>query len=184
MGATLEAILEEFRFWIPVVVSIGALLVAVLGWLSSRRSADAAVVSASASKKSADQAERSADVAVSSYKLQLQPYVIALAATKRVPVPHTSQFRDVNAVYLENRGTGVACEITAKLSIGPADGGPEKPSDYEVAVLRPGDRQEIGPVQATDRLEVWGRVSFYNAEREPTVLECSRGEKTWREVKE
>jgi len=176
--------LEELRFWIPVVVSVGALVVAVLGWLSSRRSADAAVVSAGASKKSADQAERSADVAVRSYKLQLRPHVIAHAQTRRVRLLHSSDQREEIAVYLENRGTGPAYEITAKLKVGRAGSGTETPCDCEVAPLRPGDREEIHCDKSGGRLEVWGSIRFYNAEEEPIVLECSRGENTWREVKE
>ena len=179
-----EATLGELRFWIPVVVSVGALVVAVLGWLNSRQSADAAVLSASASKKSADQSERSADVAVSSYKLQLRPHVMPVAAPRWVPIPQSSGLREEIAVCLENRGTGPAYQITAKLKLGRAGKRNETTCDREVAALRPGDREEIhcDKSGAPGRLEVWGTVSFYNAEREPTVLQCSRGEKPWREV--
>ena len=175
--------MEELRFWIPVVVSIGALVAAVLGWLSSRRSADAAVRSAGASETSADQAKRSADVAVSSYKLQLQPYVVAVVATKEGLRSIRPYRQIVNTVYVENRGTGVAYEVTAKLKIGLAGDAAETPHDHEVPALRPGDREEIDPVPSTGRLEIWGRVSFVNAEGDVRVLECSRGER-WREVDE
>jgi len=171
-----EATLEQLRFWIP----IGSLVLALL-------SAAAAVVSARASKKSADQAQRSADVAVSSYKLQVRPYVVPVVGTKSVPhMTPPPQTEVLNVLYLENRGTGVAHEISAELNIAHTGSGAETPHSHKLAApaLRPGDREEVGPVGSRTGLDVWGRISFYNAEEERIVLECSRGEKTWRKVED
>ena len=165
--------------WCSVMVSLLALVIAIVAVILSKRSADASVSSAAQAKRSADLSERS-------FHLGLKPLVVVTVAQKRQPYPVRPYERDVNALYLESKGLGIAFDIRAELQVGSDE--TILPFDLSLLALRPGDSHEVGTdtvtVPPTGKLEVWGKVAYRDAEKRPYGIEKARDGADWRCVKQ
>jgi len=164
--------LEALKFWGLLLVSIAAVVVAVLGWLNSRRSASAA-------ERSADQAKRSADAAEAAHRLQVRPHVIALVEVRKQVVGPTVRSR--SELVVVNRGLGTAAKVHARLRITHSGGETELPA-ITCPDLGHRDEHVVPGMPQAGRVDVWGAITFEDMDRKAYRLKRSQGQEEWREV--
>ena len=113
------------------------------------------------------------------YELRLKP---RMAARLRVEAKDGRSGR--YALYLENRGPGIATNIVAELHTGKA-GDPGQPllPPRECSTLRPGDEMEISGVPSPRGvLYVWGDITCRDMEDRPYSFTSPRGSNIWNEA--
>lgn len=157
--------MSTYEFWVLIIAVVALAISVVSAWYS---------------KRSGCEAKRSADAAQAAHRLQLEPYVIAYAGTRKEQTQ--LRVRDRNAVCVENKGNGPAFNVVATIGCRLADG-TDKRLELTYAALRPGERQEaVDGVPWEGQFEVWGVIECTDQGGNRYCLECARGQTTWAKV--
>lgn len=162
---------------LSVALALIAAVVALWAVRHSGRSAAAAEATAAEAQRSADAAERSAATSEAAHRLALRPHVVAEVVKRTRAVGPTERTRA--EIVLVNRGNGPALTVAADLSM-THRGADRRLQVLPCSALDKGEEHIIPGMPSTGTVDLWGEITFQDAQGGAYRVAKAKGEETWR----